>query len=78
MAVKRRPVRNKILMHLALLPFLLFALFPFYHMTLTSLKTDRELYDRTAAPLLIRQGPTPSTTRSSSRRPHSSRGRRTA
>jgi multiple sugar transport system permease protein len=58
MAVKRRPVRNKILMHLALLPFLLFALFPFYHMTLTSLKTDRELYDRTAAPLLIRQGPT--------------------
>jgi hypothetical protein len=28
MAVKRRPVRNKILMHLALLPFLLFALFP--------------------------------------------------
>jgi multiple sugar transport system permease protein len=58
MAVKRRPVRNKILMHVALLPFLLFALFPFYHMTLTSLKTDRELYDRAAAPLLIRQGPT--------------------
>ena len=40
-----------------LLPFLIFALFPFYHMTLTSLKTDRELYDRTAV-LLIRQGPT--------------------
>jgi multiple sugar transport system permease protein len=58
MAVKRRPVRNKILMHLALLPFLLFALFPFYHMTLTSLKTDRELYDRASVPLLIRQGPT--------------------
>jgi multiple sugar transport system permease protein len=58
MAVKRRPVRNKILRHLALLPFLLFALFPFYHMTLTSLKTDRELYDRASVPLLIRQGPT--------------------
>jgi multiple sugar transport system permease protein len=58
MAVKRRPFRNKMLMHLALLPFLLFALFPFYHMTLTSLKTDRELYDRASAPLLIRQGPT--------------------
>jgi len=39
-------------------PFLVFALFPFYHMTLTSLKTDRELYDRAAAPLLIRQGVT--------------------
>jgi multiple sugar transport system permease protein len=58
MAVKRRPLRTKILLHLALLPFLIFAVFPFYHMTLTSLKTDRELYDRAAVPLLIRQGPT--------------------
>jgi multiple sugar transport system permease protein len=41
-----------------LLPFLLFAVFPFYHMALTSLKQDRELYDRQAVPLLIRQGPT--------------------
>jgi multiple sugar transport system permease protein len=56
--VQRRPLRTKILLHLALLPFLIFALFPFYHMTLTSLKTDRELYDRAAVPLLIRQGPT--------------------
>jgi multiple sugar transport system permease protein len=58
MAVKRRPLRYKILLHVALLPFLLFAVFPFYHMALTSLKTDRELYDRYAVPLLIRQGPT--------------------
>jgi len=58
MAVKRRPLRTKILLHLGLVPFLIFALFPFYHMTLTSLKTDRELYDRAAVPLLIRQGPT--------------------
>ena len=58
MAVTRKPRRRKLLIHLALLPFLLFALFPFYHMTLTSLKTDRELYDRAAPPLLIRQGPT--------------------
>jgi multiple sugar transport system permease protein len=58
MAVKRRPLRTKILLHLALLPFLIFAVFPFYHMALTSLKTDRELYDRAAVPLLIRQGPT--------------------
>jgi multiple sugar transport system permease protein len=46
----------KIAVHLLLLPFLLFAIFPFYHMTLTSLKTDAELYDRTSVPLLIRQG----------------------
>jgi multiple sugar transport system permease protein len=58
MAVRRRPLRYKLLLHVALLPFLFFAVFPFYHMTLTSLKTDRELYDRTAVPLLIRQGPT--------------------
>jgi multiple sugar transport system permease protein len=58
MAVKRRPLLGKILLHLGLLPFLIFAVFPFYHMALTSLKTDRELYDRTAVPLLIRQGPT--------------------
>ena len=56
--VRRRPLRTKILLHAALLPFLLFALFPFYHMALTSLKTDREIYDRFAVPLLIRQGPT--------------------
>ena len=58
MAVKRRPLLYKILLHVALLPFLLFALFPFYHMALTSLKTDRELYDRHAVPVLIREGPT--------------------
>jgi multiple sugar transport system permease protein len=45
-------------MHVLLVPFLVFALFPFYHMTLTSLKQDKELYDRQAVPLLIRQGPT--------------------
>ena len=58
MTVKRRPRLQKALLHLALVPFLLFAVFPFYHMTLTSLKTDRELYDREANPLVIRQGPT--------------------
>jgi len=58
MAVRRRPLLAKIAMHLGLVPFLLFAVFPFYFMALTSLKTDRELYDREAVPLLIRQGPT--------------------
>ena len=54
----RRQRRGKILSHVLLLPFLVFALFPFYHMALTSLKTDREIYDRHAVPLLIKQGPT--------------------
>jgi multiple sugar transport system permease protein len=56
--VTRRPLIRKVAIHLGLLPFLIFALFPFYHMTLTSLKTDRELYDRYAVPLVIKQGPT--------------------
>jgi multiple sugar transport system permease protein len=54
----RRQRWRKIGVHLLLVPFLLFALFPFYHMALTSLKTDRELYDRKAVPLVIRQGVT--------------------
>jgi multiple sugar transport system permease protein len=41
---------------LALAPFLLFTLFPFYWMLVTSLKVNRELYDLAAIPLLIRQG----------------------
>jgi multiple sugar transport system permease protein len=53
-----RQLGRKIMMHLLLVPFLIFALFPFYHMTLTSLKQDRELYDRQAVPLIIRQGVT--------------------
>ena len=54
----RRRFWGRVGSHLLLVPFLIFALFPFYHMALTSLKTDRELYDRQAVPLLIRQGPT--------------------
>src|SRR5882724_10892593 len=58
MTVARRPLVKRILIHLGLVPFLIFALFPFYHMTLTSLKQDRELYDRHAVPLIIKQAPT--------------------
>ncbi len=57
-AVARRPLLRKVAIHLLLLPFLVFALFPFYHMALTSLKQNRELYDRAAVPLLISQAPT--------------------
>ena len=58
MTVQARPLGRKILIHLLLVPFLIFAVFPFYHMTLTSLKQDKELYDRNAVPLVIKQGPT--------------------
>src|SRR6266581_7658059 len=58
MTVSRRPFVKRVLLHLALLPFLIFAVFPFYHMTLTSLKQDKELYDRYSVPLVIKQGPT--------------------
>ena len=58
MTVQARPLGRKILIHVLLIPFLVFAVFPFYHMTLTSLKQDKELYDRNAVPLIIRQGPT--------------------
>jgi multiple sugar transport system permease protein len=39
-------------------PFVLFALFPFYYMVVTSLKGDPELYDLDAVPFWIGQGPT--------------------
>ena len=54
----RRKLMQRIAAHVALLPFLIFALFPFYHMALTSLKQNKELYDRNAVPLLITKGPT--------------------
>jgi multiple sugar transport system permease protein len=56
--MSRQRFWKRVMMQAALVPFLIFALFPFYHMTLTSLKQDRELYDRHAVPLVIKQGPT--------------------
>jgi multiple sugar transport system permease protein len=45
-------------LHLPLVPFILFALFPFYFMVVTSFKTDAELYDLKAVPFLIQRGAT--------------------
>ena len=45
----RRKTYKRVLIHALMLPFLVFALFPFYHMTLTSLKTDQELYEAAQA-----------------------------
>jgi len=55
MGKSRRRVRL-CLLYLALVPYLLFLLFPFYWATISSLKTNRELYDLSANPLLIRKG----------------------
>jgi multiple sugar transport system permease protein len=44
--------------YLPVLPFLVFALFPFYHMAVTSLKADAELYNPLKVPLWIQEGPT--------------------
>ena len=42
--------------YIPLLPFLVFALFPYLWMVVSSLKGDVELYDVTANPFLIREG----------------------
>jgi multiple sugar transport system permease protein len=39
-----------------LVPYILFALFPFYYMVITSLKNDAELYDLKSVPFLIQTG----------------------
>jgi multiple sugar transport system permease protein len=39
-----------------MIPFVLFALFPFYYMVITSLKNDAELYNLKAVPFLIQTG----------------------
>lgn len=41
--------------YLPLIPFLIFALFPFYFMLVTSFKSDGELYDLAAIPFWIRK-----------------------
>ena len=39
-----------------IIPFLAFAIFPFYYMVITSLKNDTELYNLKAVPFLIQSG----------------------
>src|SRR6266540_6757111 len=54
----RRFFRQLCSLHLPLVPFILFALFPFYFMVVTSFKSDGELYDLRAVPFLIQRGVT--------------------
>jgi multiple sugar transport system permease protein len=52
----RARTRQAILAYLTAAPFVLFALFPFVWMLITSLKQNRELYDLAQNPFLIRAG----------------------
>jgi multiple sugar transport system permease protein len=44
-------------LHVPLVPFILFALFPFYFMVITSFKADGELYNLKANPFIIQLSP---------------------
>ena len=50
--------RRYLLIYGGFVPFLIFALFPFYWMAVTSLKSNLELSETQAFPLLIRKGAT--------------------
>lgn len=49
-------IRSTVFGYANVLPFVLFALFPFYFMLITSLKKDAELYNLKSVPFLIQTG----------------------
>jgi len=49
-------LRSSIFGYANIIPFVAFALFPFYYMIITSLKKDAELYNLTSIPFLIQSG----------------------
>jgi multiple sugar transport system permease protein len=51
-------VRRTVVAYATASPFVVFALFPFVWMLMTSLKTNNELYDLAQNPFLVRQGVT--------------------
>uniref|UniRef100_A0A831XA21 Carbohydrate ABC transporter permease n=1 Tax=Thermorudis peleae TaxID=1382356 RepID=A0A831XA21_9BACT len=51
-------VRAALTTYVPVLPFVVFALFPYYHMAVTSLKADAELYNPLKNPLWIQDGAT--------------------
>jgi multiple sugar transport system permease protein len=53
---RRSQLRSAAFGYANLVPYVLFALFPFYYMIVTSLKNDAELYDLKAVPFLIQTG----------------------
>jgi multiple sugar transport system permease protein len=49
-------IRSSLFGYANIVPFVAFALFPFYYMVITSLKKDAELYSLTSVPLLVQSG----------------------
>jgi multiple sugar transport system permease protein len=49
-------IRSSLFGYANMVPFLAFALFPFYYMVITSLKKDAELYSLKSVPFLIQTG----------------------
>jgi multiple sugar transport system permease protein len=49
-------IRSALFGYANMIPFIAFALFPFYYMLITSLKKDAELYSLKAVPFLIQTG----------------------
>jgi multiple sugar transport system permease protein len=49
-------IRSAVFGYANIVPFVFFALFPFYYMVITSLKSDTELYDLKSIPFLIQTG----------------------
>jgi multiple sugar transport system permease protein len=49
-------IRSSLFGYANIVPYVAFALFPFYYMVITSLKKDTELYSLTSVPLLIQSG----------------------
>ena len=56
--MRRSSAGKRCLVYAAFLPFLVFALFPFYWMAITSLKGNQEISDLQQSPLLIQKGAT--------------------
>ena len=49
-------IRSALFGYASMIPFIAFALFPFYYMLITSLKKDAELYSLKSVPFLIQTG----------------------
>jgi len=56
MGLRRWDRLRALLAHAGLLPFIFFALFPFYFMLVTSFKSNAELYNLKSIPFMVQTG----------------------